>query len=473
MNIFDSLFGPPIKKDGSVTSDWNQAMTEGRDSYGLGDGASPGPELSHAQAGMGPLQPTPPNPYDRSADEIISIYRKNSRPFKIIDINPFSTDQDNFRCQVKGEYIRELIGIEGNDTLTTNGDNDDSNFLPFWRTVEIDMIGTSLHIEYLPARDNDESPLNAGGSLPNLGPPIPDQTGLSNGLNDRGVSIKHASDRMILLNFDDVIDPPHIGSDGKKFKLPFNKIFVTFKTNSPRIRLTVGFNTEIVSPTDHQVIMNDPSMAPGHGIWKDAFLHCTPFSVNTGAILTTASLGFFDATGGSVDARDLGYITTSATLPYSQNNAGVAVGWITSITVTLQGSTSSAFSPVYAACIYVTNGGGQKVLKYFPIQPVQQSLGVLAYTIASETYVVPMALPMRFCIKHGEYLRAKFYTLNGPATTYSIALDGYVYGRSQIGASRVDPVTNAVNVTPLNIIDRLSEHPFPLDDYNFSPLQVP
>lgn len=218
-------------------------------------------------------------PHAQIAEELIAIQQRNSKGFRVIDINPNLLPRADFYPQLQQDTIIELFGPESVSSLAAEYE-DGSNgatysSLPYWRTVELAISGNFLKIEHLPVRVND--------SRANYQTPGFSQIGLNLSVSDASDSFsdfspKHSSDKCFLINFQDTKENPIIAKHGDSFKTEFTTVFISFKTTQPRFRVVIGSNS-VIDNVDDRLVNMDLSKAPGIGIFNNSFVHPVSFCI--------------------------------------------------------------------------------------------------------------------------------------------------------------------------------------------------
>lgn len=265
--LFDSVLGEPLKA--------NPFSLEGiRESQGRSD------ELESFGS--------PTN--EITSDVINSIAQSNAKGFRVLDINPNLLSRSDFYCVYQDTVLREYVGddnmseFNGLFGLSAKYDNEgtppsfQSIQSPYWRTVSIPVVGNFLKVEYLPVRQN----IGTGFATP------PNDTILLSTVEPQNTleivsgvlpgSSQIAGTGLILLDFENPSTTPLIVKNGDVFKTPFTQVFITFKQLSPKIRITIGYNSEIVESK------NDPqslSIWDGKSLTRNSLQSPKQFCIDT------------------------------------------------------------------------------------------------------------------------------------------------------------------------------------------------
>jgi len=193
--------------------------------------------------------------HDLEAQKINAIKQKNSKGFRIIDINPNLLSREEYFCVYNDADLREIYGnVILNETSTEKYDNAGSPIagqitqLPYLRTVQIPFEGTFLKIEVLPARVNMAR--NSTQPFDSLVDPkcFPQNATLISGSYDSS-SVLSGIDE-VLLEFESPTGKPHVIRGSATFETYFTNIILTVKQGMPRIRITVGFNSTVKEEKD-------------------------------------------------------------------------------------------------------------------------------------------------------------------------------------------------------------------------------
>lgn len=420
--------------------------------------------------GVKPLISAPVgDPYERSYDQIISIQQKGSRGFQTYDITPFNLSVEDYPCTLTADILGELFGYESG-YLGRFGFAADSDTSPFWRTVGITANATWIKIEYLPSRMNDayRSIALAPGAPDFTGPVIVGQNGGPTFPPDPRTGVdtiypnetgRYAMDAQILLQFDDNATAPLIAKHGDVFKIPFNNVYITFKQWSPRIRVTVGFNTEIIAQDDREQ-MTKPAFGGGRGLLNNPSVHYVPFSITSGDI-TGAD---FDAVTPS-GAGTTRYVLIDNSLPNlaafanaRTYNHGNALLWVSSLNASIYSDTNPGRISAAMALIVldVTN---QKLRRICQIQ------GESFVDGANNRPVLNMSRTwnemVRVNLNWTERLALEVFISTAGTPYLRFSFEGYTYGTL---SGEPNPVTG-ITLTPFRPTIQLSENPYIMDNF--------
>ncbi len=456
---------------------------------------------------MGPLQAPGDSPYSQNPDHIESINQVSSTPFKIVDIQPYYVDAATYPCIYKKELLTQLVGPEGifeedfNATQQTATpaiirltQTDESG--AYWRTVALPFVGNFLKIESLPLKNisigdfdvynslnlpNPEfmSPASdiskssgmtgPGGSTPLAGstPNVVDQdfwytfsTGGINYYPNASVAMNHMSKQMFLVSFDSQNAIPLVAYSGTVFKCPYNQVFITFKTGAGPIRVTSGYNSEIVDrPPDVDGNSNLAMRSPT-GFLERPLLHFVPFCTGTANV---GAAGIDNGlTGGNkltyVVVEPLGTISPEASNFHQDTRKGVSVLWITNISAAVATDPDTGLNSCNL-CLYI--GDSSKTLRRIVWQKTFISYNAAANANNVFQSDISFAIPIRVCLKTpSEFLYLQHFNSGSSGETkyLSFSMTGYTYGRW-----RFENMAKVSNFTPMVLLDLMNEHPYFLD----------
>jgi len=401
------------------------------------------------------------DPYKRSYEEMLSIQQKGSRGFRTYDINPFGITIDEFPCQIQNNVLGDLFGFE--DGFVSNGFPTDSQTAPFWRTLPLEANGTWVKVEYLPTRLNDSLSRGFGSNLgigpniqpQNLGPAIPDPPTAYDQLQPWPQGYV-ALGAQVLLQFDDQAGAPIIAKHGDIFKIPFNVLYVTFKQWSPRIRITVGYNTEM-GHNDDRMLMTRPAFSGGRGFLNNPSQHFVPFSISSSDLVGTLNRTFI------VGAADFGPYTMIqnpapaalvATNPPNFLAKGIGVLFITSVNVSF-GVTAAGLNGVFILGLYIEESQvvpapDRRIRRICELQGNYQASGPVNVSKVFQE-------PVRVTLRSNQKLVVRGYAPAGGTVGFSI--DGYSYG---VLAGALNPA-GTLPLAPFTVQTNLSEDPYPMD----------
>lgn len=396
------------------------------------------------------VEAPPDDPYKRSYSEILSIQQAGSQGFRVIDIDPNNLDREDFNCTVSSADITRLFGGQiSSAALSALGYTPfESPVNPYWRTVELQLNGTFLKVEFLPVRNNEQ--LANGG--------VDNSFGEVSGLISSSPAYFNEVDKnSILVQFESNSENPIIAKHGDVFQVPFNTVYITMKTGYqvglPKIRLTVGFNARMVSLDDRALIQR-PAFGKGIGLLNDNPFHMVPFSISYADVTQVGNVAMAITTAGAPTwTRELVINDASAGVP-----DGGLCGWITGITWNARcdapGQADLAFELVSGDSPYVNTIRRL----YYATGSVEGTAGLL-YSKTID-HVAALQEPIRFTLKKGMSLALNLrMNTGGPNTRHSFGIVGYC--TSHLSGSPL-PASYAKNI-PFYPTWGMTENPYPLD----------
>lgn len=225
---------------------------------------------------------TPASSHELKAEEINSIRRLQSRGFRVIDLDPNLLDRDDFNTPYSSDILANIVG---ENLTTSNIDGSGVNRCPNpnWRTFSFDAPGNFLKIELLPVRQEMGNGL---GSTPLEQPVSIEVPGTTQTANP--AFIAEGSRRTILVDFEAPTASPHVVSDGTIFRTYFSAFLITVKNFNTRIRITIGYNSEIAEREEKETTL---ALFGGRGITTRYQVAPTPFSINNLDVNLASALG--------------------------------------------------------------------------------------------------------------------------------------------------------------------------------------
>lgn len=411
--------------------------------------------------------PEPPKPsqFDLSSDEIQSIIQTSQKGFRVIDINPnLLTREQNFCVYNQGDLNlflgSEMTGVAAGYNQVDGNNTGNFTTAAYWRTVELPVQGNFLKIEYLPTRLNTSDyvyqPANS------LITPYYDAQNCSSAFQPY-LGHKYASDRMILLDFEETTTNPLIVKSGTCFRGYFTRLFLTIKQLSPRIRITVGFNSEIREDFEKPRNLH---LWNGHGLLENSYINPVPFCLSDRDDTTyTSGNGVPVAVGTDYEKN----LITAQYADGVSKDGGIAIGWITGFTFLPFWSTvlgGSSVQNCFDAELFIYDNGTTTNVKRLASQSCFLNKIDPAMTMQSGHSGYTLSEPIRFTLKPNQSLRIRLSLCFGSVTIsprIKFGVQGYMLGgiRGSGGLNNAFPFINDFMLT---------ENPYPLDfDYLSSP----
>jgi len=423
--------------------------------FGSGERFNSDPR-SRVLGGIAPkVEPPVADPYERSYDEIQAIQQKQSKGFRTFDINPYSITIDEFPCVIQNRVLGELFGFEDGYVTPLGPYPTDTNSAPFWRTIPIEANGTFVKIEYLPTRVNsafDVRPLvpSVGPWIEpqNLGPAIPNPPTAYSNLNTFPQGYVSLSGQVIM-QFESPDSAPLIVKHGDTFKGPFNTIYLTFKQWSPRIRITVGYNTETAS-LDERMLMTRPAFSGGRGLLNNPSYHHVPFSIASGDFSGAGDTSLYAYPGGLVNFTLIKNQQPGiAIYPANFTAGGMGLSWITSMDFSFHLAGGAGFYMILGLFVYDDTSPTR----------LRRLYQVNLYSGGTESAIRSVILPepIRVNLRPNQSLIMRCSSPN--AGDFGFSINGYSYG-NLVG------LTNGAGTLPLPPFyhaELVAEDPYPMD----------
>lgn len=371
--------------------------------------------------------------YQLEVDRLNAIQQQASKGFQIIDINPGLLDPLENTLNLDFEFL-----FSGTNFLPSQNNSIAENF----RSVNVPIAGTFLKIEFI-QEYNSTSNLHDFGTFGGnavAGPyaPIKYQQALkgpfevSLATGQTTYSFDNFARNKVYLDFGSGSGTPHlIPTSGRIFKTYFNEFNIHLNIGAPKIRITVGFNSEVIESDSNAAVINSRLSLTGSGrLMSDVDTVMSPFCLTENDINTST----FQPQGLFVNPGSTGLTTITFPLVVgggfffsqvgaSYNSMGYTVLWINRLYFQANMSTNLTFIRVY---LY-TGVINPKRVHTFKLQSTTAGTSV-----GQEKYCFEPCEPIRVVIPSADSL---FMDLNYSASavpgasfylTYQI--DGYSYG---------------------------------------------
>ena len=372
------------------------------------------------------------------AERLNAIQQRSSRGFTIIDINPGLLTNQNYPVNLPYEFL-----FDGSNFIPDQDDSLTKNF----RSVPIEIAGNFVKIEYIyenntdanrtPTNSRPKAQIKYQQALKNTatvnGQTIYSETNLTTGYLN--YFFDNFSRSKVFIGFGDTSQKPHlVKRSGDFFKTYFNSLNITLNIGAPKIRITVGFNSEKFdgpsdAPMNSQLHMlglgrlfndSDSVMAPFNLQWGDQISSYSTavagLPILSGGVVASTSYGLvynkgYNLSGGLIG---LGYsVLWISSLQFTSNRTTAANSFIQfNLTIGPTASPSAANTiRVYGAKLDMANGSTQQQIEH----------------------VINFTTPLRVVIPVDSYLALTMYHQSSVNTnliaTWSIS--GYSYGQLQ------------------------------------------
>lgn len=376
-------------------------------------------EIKKLSGASGKIEPPGKTDAALEAEKIIEIQRQNSKGFQVFDITPANVERMENFCVYDSDTILSIVGTQNTPLGSNSGviyyDNPDVVFnpggseimpQPYWRSVFIPITGTFLKVEYL----HSQNDLYAGVTLPtrleqrieNLSDP---QNTNENTLyaDEYFAANAFSSNKTILLDFTSTSQNPIQAKHGDVFKSYFDGVYITFKQNSPKIRITIGFNSEITSHDDRNKSLH---MWDGEGLTNNSRINPVPFCITDRDVVSGNPFGLNISLSAGVQTVDClianpGEIRTIFGTNYLPN--GSAYLWINDFKTSIYSTNEMTYGYdveiVYGllgttASGYVTGYSADRVLAKTFIQRSSVS-GFAFYDGTNQNFSEPVRVSIR------------------------------------------------------------------------------
>lgn len=447
---------------------WDSLNDVVNEAFGHSQGQGWGPDT---RTGLDPMSAPGARPFARDPAEIQSIAQANDTPFRVIDINCYEIDGTNFPCVYSRDILSKLIGPEyaqgtglGGNAQNTIGEQRQN---PYWRTIPIPFSGNFLKVEFLPLRINQAQATSGKDRITSAVDLSWDTTNLFNqGYWDTpgGNVFDNASfpqmlqmKNIILIGFDAQNQVPIIAEHGTIFKCPFNTAFISFKTGSSRIRITVGYDTEIHTPPPDKAAHGMLHMH-GKGLLEKPLLHYEPFSI-TATDNDETVIGTSIAASGTLEVILVDSFNATNAFLSDIEIKGVGLLWITTIQYSvLNIAIANNVIGRYTIFISDTSGNLRRIVSRHNIVNV----AYVANGPASYQVVISLPTPIRVSLHQNEQLRMRIKNFDaGAANNFNYSILGYTYGNWRFSKN----TTTSGKQVPIALETYLSEHPYFLDNF--------
>lgn len=365
------------------------------------------------------------------AEKLNAIRQKQSRGFTIIDINPGLLTEQEAVCNLPYEFLFDGTGFMPNQTGSVA-----KNF----RTVPLDISGNFLKIEYI-YENNQRSNILSGSVLPpktNIKyveslETVDGEFDLKTGQTES--SFDQFARNKIFVGFGDNIQKPHIVTrSGDYFNTYFNSLSLTFNIGCPKIRITIGFNSEKHDGPNVAAVNSNLEMTGAGRMFSDLDSVMTPFCLTeydngtSGKYYLTQSIG---TTLVQPLIQNTGYNYNSST-DYNQRSLGYSLIYINRIRFHAQKG-SDAIPTYMRVNIYLSNFLIPPI-----IGPAIQTKRVHSFTLFLSdrgpnldygVYQLEMKNAIRVIIPNGNLLLMETAITGGAGVVgYDFSIDGYAYG---------------------------------------------
>jgi len=212
--------------------------------------------------------------FDLEAERLLAIQQKNSRGFNIVDINPGLLDPIEFSMSLPYEFIFDGTNFmpDINGSLSTQ-----------FRTVTVPIAGNFLKVEFINEINTMANSTYGQGTRPFAKRKYSDIAGNEQDLATgfREYSFDNFARTKVFVNFNTVSEKPHlVMRSGDSFNTYFNEVSITLSVGAPKIRLTIGYNSEKQDGPSYAEFNSKLSMSGVGRLLRDSDTVLQPFSIN-------------------------------------------------------------------------------------------------------------------------------------------------------------------------------------------------
>lgn len=360
--------------------------------------------------------------FELEAKKLDAIRQRSSRGFTIYDINPGLFSEQDAPLNLPYEFL-----YDGSNFIPDQSDSIIKNF----RTINIDTAGNFVKVEYI-YENNSNANVAPSSRRPYAN--IKYNQALKNAVGENDLSTGYLNyyfdnfaRNKVFLGFGDSVQKPHlITKSGDYFNTYFNTLTLHFNIGAPKIRITVGFNSEKHDGPNNDAINSRLHLAGGARIFSNLDTPLMPMNIcASDTFKPTPVFGISISTSNvqsSIDvtiARAIGDLNSSLTTSF-----GYSVLFITDLLFFY----SLGSNLGYNLCveILVSNASSQEVrLAKIPI-----ALDPTAGSQRFDTLKFRFGEPLRAVIPYNNNLVARLIFRSGAAgsMSYDIILQGYSLG---------------------------------------------
>ena len=405
--------------------------------------------------------------YELEVEKLNAINQKRSKGFHVVDVNPGLLDPIENALNLPYEFIFDgtnfLPAVDG--SLTKN-----------FRSVNIPIAGTFCKIEFI-YENNSTANQNIIVSAPfanikysqNLNP---NANGPENDLttNQTTYSFDSFARNKVWVDFGPSTGKPHlVPTSGRIFKTYFSELNISLNMGAPKIRITIGTNSEIQETNSNSAAINAKLALTGSGrLLNDSDTVMSPFCITDNdqgvPIVRGNGTALVVPSGGQTLYSPLLVNNGFNLIGTNLVSLGYSIVWITRIyfnyydVVTTAGANDVLNLHFY---LFLTNVSG---VGFTP--PTEKRVHNFFMTMRGGSvtpYVFEPSEPIRVVIPSGWQLWTSIYTGSTTSTQiqYSFSIDGYSYGEILRNIIGEEPPYSTILQTSKYITDSTF-----LSDYN-------
>lgn len=391
--------------------------------------------------------------YNLEAERLNAIQQKGSKGFQVVDINPGLLNKLDYVVNLPYEFL-----FDGTNFLPATNESITENF----RTVNIPLAGNFLKIEFINEVNSYANAVNSTGKYRPYADRKYKQALLGTNNNELDLttgqsnySFDNFARNKVWIDFGPSSGKPHIvPTSGRVFETYFSEVNITLNIGSPKIRITIGYNSKVVDASNVSAINAKLCLTGAGRMLADSDMTMSPFYLSDMDLPGSTANGYTVATSAINTTYSYAILQNYAQFFYTgySPDLGYSVIWITNITVNKEVQNTTI--PSYARCyLYISNGLGQtKRVANFKL-----GNNINVYTISPSE-------PIRVVIPANWTLLISFETRSDSANFMDLSwnITGYSIGEILTPVLSVIPVTSkfitdATFLSDYNMIDTMKD----------------
>lgn len=280
--------------------------------------------------------------YELEAKKLSTIQAYQSKGFQITDITPGNLSIVDYACAMRASWLFDGVNFmpDHDRYLTTN-----------FRSVDIQSPGNFLKIEFIGEINNFSNLSGEPGPLYRERASLKYQSVFNDSPAPKGLNLvqrnsssgpipqdvyhyDNYSRGVVWVSFNSTDQKPHLVRDGDVFNTYFDTITIHCNIGAPKIRVTIGNNSTIISPDTDSQINSQLHLAGGARLIKKLDQVMQPFCI-TDATATGKSVqgtNFYNITSGIRSVFSLVDVPSDFfTTNFEYISSGYSVFWITKL----------------------------------------------------------------------------------------------------------------------------------------------
>lgn len=308
--------------------------------------------------------------YELEAERLAAIQSYQSKGFRIYDITPGLLDSETDAITIGIDKLFDGMGFNpSNDGFLTK----------LFRSVNLPIQGSFIKIDFLQEFNNISTIKNnipQLQGLPNVQTKYSSFITSENGETDYAKynytwSYDNYSKNKVWIDFGGTNEKPHLVSNGMIFKTYFSEVNLHFNVGAPKVRITVGLNSEIIESDSESEFNSKLSMVGLNRLLKNSEQVLSPFTITDGVLRTDNIQGKFAVNLMTSSSFLFSLVTNNVFVPgnpLEYQSFGYNVFWVTSFKI--KPKLSRALLPdevINANLIVRSNYGGSPLSLYHTI----------------------------------------------------------------------------------------------------------